>query len=724
MKTLRIFTMFALSCALLSCGNEKDGDVPQLPSPKVIQDEAKTTKTSVAAFWTEVAGAASYNVIFDDQDVVSTTEKEMAWDNLETNSTHTLKVQAVSADKNAFKDSEWSVAVLTTTEDTELDTPFTMSFHDVTFYNAKVTVNAGNYTDKYFFNVTPKVLFDKDYNGDVRAFAEDYIAQVKQLAELSEKTFGDMYLILSYSGKMEGTVPSLASETEYIAIVFGVDINGLITTGVASETFKTEKDPGVQKSDMTFEINVEQPTGTSAIVEVTPSKDDEYYFFTAINKSQLSTTVGGETDEAILNYYSKLFDAHLKDESFEEFASKNFSKGKDSYNFAALPDNSDFLVVAFGVTYHGEICMATTDLARGKEFKTGEGAQKPGEKDIEIVVNKLTATDLEFTVVPSDDNIHFVYEWRSYDEFKGLTDEEIMTKVIKERSGDGYFWLTASKGAMTGHNTNPLTTGKEYIIYAFYVEEDPNNAYSALPASGLFKKIVVPGEGEAQEPALSFTISEDEVTTSSLKATVTPSDATAKYFSYVLEASKCSEKTDEEIVKAVKNGLGYDIYGYEKTGTTVVSQSKLKSNTEYYVVVFGVDPDKDYAATTSVTKRLFKTKVESTTPPSGEKAIDINVKELTANKIAVDFIPGDPDMEYVASIYKAAKFEGMSDEQIIKTVIEDYGYEIYFGLPKGKYNITRDAFSPNTEYVIVAFGVKNGSAITGLFKQSVTTPAE
>ncbi len=690
----------------------------------MIQDEAKTTKTSVAAFWTEVAGAASYNVIFDDRDVVSTTEKEMAWDNLETNSTHTLKVQAVSADKNAFKDSEWSVAVLTTTEDTELDTPFTMSFHDVTFYNAKVTVNAGNYTDKYFFNVTPKVLFDKDYNGDVRAFAEDYIAEVKKLAELSEKTFGDMYLILSYSGKMEGTVPSLASETEYIAIVFGVDINGLITTGVASETFKTEKDPGVQKSDMTFEINVEQPTGTSAIVEVTPSKDDEYYFFTAINKSQLSTTVGGETDEAILNYYSKLFDAHLKDESFEEFASKNFSKGKDSYNFAALPDNSDFLVVAFGVTYHGEICMATTDLAR-KEFKTGEGAQKPGEKDIEIVVNKLTATDLEFTVVPSDDNIHFVYEWRSYDEFKGLTDEEIMTKVIKERSGDGYFWLTASKGAMTGHNTNPLTTGKEYIIYAFYVEEDPNNAYSALPASGLFKKIVVPGEGEAQKPSLSFTISEDEVTTSSLKATVTPSDATAKYFSYVLEASKYSEKTDEEIVKAVKNELGYDILGYEKTGTTVVSSyGKLKSNTEYYVVVFGVDPDKDYAATTSVTKRLFKTKVESTTPPSGEKAIEINVKELTATKISVDFIPGDPDMEYAANVYRAAQFEGMNDEQIIKTVIEDFGDEIYYGLPKGNYNITRDACSPNTEYVIVAFGVKNGSAITGLFKQSVTTPAE
>lgn len=723
MKTLRIFTMFALSCALLSCGNEKDGDVSQLPSPKVIQDEAKTTKTSVAAFWTEVAGASSYNVIFDDQDVVSTTEKEMAWDNLETNSTHTLKVQAVSADKNAFKDSEWSVAVLTTTEDTELDTPFTMSFHDVTFYNAHVTVNVGNYTDKYFFNVTPKVLFDQDYNGDVRAFAEDYIAQVKQLAELSEKTFGDMYLILSYSGKMEGTVPSLASETEYIAVVFGVDINGLITTGVASETFKTEKDPGVQKSDMTFEINVEQPTGTSAVIEVTPSKDDEYYFFTAINKSQLATTVGGDTDEAILNYYSRLFDSYLENETFEDFASKNFSKGKDSYNFAALPDNCDFLVIAFGVTYHGEICMATTDLAR-KEFKTGEGVQKPGEKDIEIVVNKLTATDLEFTVVPSDDNLDFVYEWRSYDDFKGLTDEEIMTKVIKERSGEGYFWLTASKGSMTGHNINPLTTGKEYIIYAFYVEKDPNNAYSAVPASGLFKKIVVPGESEAQEPSLSFTISEDEVTTSSLKATVTPSDATAKYFSYVLEASKYSEKTDEEIVKAVKNELGYDILGYEKTGATAVSKSGLKSNTEYYVVVFGVNPDKDYAATTSVTKRLFKTKVESTTPPSGEKAIDINVKELTATKISVDFVPGDPDMEYVASIYKAAKFEGMSDEQIIKTVIEDYGYEIYFGLPKGKYNITRDAFSPNTEYVIVAFGVKNGSAITGLFKQSVTTPAE
>lgn len=34
MKTLRIFTMFALSCALLSCGNEKDGDVSQLSSQR------------------------------------------------------------------------------------------------------------------------------------------------------------------------------------------------------------------------------------------------------------------------------------------------------------------------------------------------------------------------------------------------------------------------------------------------------------------------------------------------------------------------------------------------------------------------------------------------------------------------------------------------------------------------------------------------------------------
>lgn len=67
------------------------------------------------------------------------------------------------------------------------------------------------------------------------------------------------------------------------------------------------------------------------------------------------------------------------------------------------------------------------------------------------------------------------------------------------------------------------------------------------------------------------------MTTSSLKATVTPSDATVKYFSYVLEASKFSEKTDEEIVNAVKNELGHEILGYEKTGTTVVSQSKLKS---------------------------------------------------------------------------------------------------------------------------------------------------
>lgn len=84
-------------------------------------------------------------------------------------------------------------------------------------------------------------------------------------------------------------------------------------------------------------------------------------------------------------------------------------------------------------------------------------------------------------------------------------------------------------------------------------------------------------------------------------------------------------------------------------------------------------------------------------------------------------------MEYAANVYRAAKFEGMSDEQIIKTVSEEFAYEIVYGagrLPKGNYNKSFVELAANTEYVIVAFGVKNGSVITGLFKQSVTTPAE
>lgn len=707
---------------LFSCKENENESSVQLPAPVVLQDEAKSGATTVAATWTEIPNAISYSVVFDEGEPITISSTEMAWPNLEEKSEHLVKVKALSGNKKKYSDSNWSEVVVLKTIGTSKPSgeAYTISFSNIDFYKADAHIESHLGKD-YFFQVTPKALFDRDYDGEFDNFAADYVAQIKQLAEISEKTFGDMWLAFKYDGSKNNdfTISSLAPETEYIGIAFGVDIDGNITTPCSYETFTTTKDPGYAESEMKFNIGVEFLKETTVKVSVTPTVNDEYYFYAAINKEQLP----GNTDEDIINYYLRVFAQHLDGESFESFAKANLTKGADSYTYSGLPDNAEYVVVAFGVTYHGEMCVATTGLTK-KEFHTGEISTNPDEKEIELSINKLTSTNIEATIIPSDKNKSYLYDFVTFDRFKGLTDEEIMDKVIADRGG--YVWMTATKQNSTYRNVNDLKAGTEYILYAFYIDEVPGNEAAAKASGKLFKTIIVPpaeGGTEPEKPSLTFSISPDEVTATSIKATVTPSDASAKYLSVLVEASKYEGKSDEEIMKGVISDYGYDIYGAEKTGTTTLSSSKCKPETEYLALAFGVDDS--YNANSTLTKRTIETKSDGANPPSEEKTISINVKECTATKIVADFKPSDDTMKYIPTAFKASDIAKLNDSDIISKILEENEYNYYSLAQTGKYTMTRPICTPNTEYVLVAVGVDSTySAITGLFRQEVKTKAE
>lgn len=722
-KNLLLLSVLSLATGVLfSCKENENESSVQLPAPVVLQDEAKSGATTVAATWTEIPNAISYSVVFDEGEPITISSTEMAWPNLGEKSEHLVKVKALSGNKSKYSDSNWSEVVVLKTIGTSKPSgeAYTISFNNIDFYKADAHIESHLGKD-YFFQVTPKALFDRDYDGEFDNFAADYVAQIKQLAELSEKTFGDMWIAFKYDGSKNNdfTISSLAPETEYIGIAFGVDIDGNITTPCSYETFTTTKDPGYAESEMKFDIGVEFLKETTVKVSVTPTVNDEYYFYAAINKEQLP----GNTDEDIINYYLRVFAQHLDGESFESFAKANLTKGADSYTYSGLPDNAEYVVVAFGVTYHGEMCVATTGLTK-KEFHTGEISTNPDEKEIELSINKLTSTNIEATIIPSDKNKSYLYDFVTFDRFKGLTDEEIMNKVIADRGG--YVWMTATKQNTAYRNVNDLKAGTEYILYAFYIDEVPGNEAAAKASGKLFKTIIVPpaeGGTEPEKPSLTFSISPDEITATSIKATVTPSDASAKYLSVLVEASKYEGKSDEEIMKGVISDYGYDIYGAEKTGTTTLSSSKCKPETEYLALAFGVDDS--YNANSSLTKRTIETKSDGTNPPSEEKTISINVKECTANTIVAEFNPSDAGMMYVPTLYKAAAIAELNDSDIIAQILNENQENWYSLAQTGKYKLTRSGCTPNTEYVLVAVGIDStNSAITGLFRQEVKTKAE
>ena len=201
-KNLLLLSVLSLATGVLfSCKENENESSVQLPAPVVLQDEAKSGATTVAATWTEIPNAISYSVVFDEGEPITISSTEMAWPNLEEKSEHLVKVKALSGNKKKYSDSNWSEVVVLKTIGTSKPSgeAYTISFSNIDFYKADAHIESHLGKD-YFFQVTPKALFDRDYDGEFDNFAADYVAQIKQLAELSEKTFGDMWIAFKYDG--------------------------------------------------------------------------------------------------------------------------------------------------------------------------------------------------------------------------------------------------------------------------------------------------------------------------------------------------------------------------------------------------------------------------------------------------------------------------------------------------------------------------------------------
>ena len=126
---------------------------------------------------------------------------------------------------------------------------------------------------------------------------------------------------------------------------------------------------------------------------------------------------------------------------------------------------------------------------------------------------------------------------------------------------------------------------------------------------------------EQPKKDLTFEASVSETTRSSAFVNVTPSDLEAYYLSVVYPASAVEQcETDAELIVKIYAEFAAYAESVDKTFTdymaSVVKKGALENhevkglaqNANYYLLVFGVDSEAEYAATTDVTAVKFKTK--------------------------------------------------------------------------------------------------------------------
>ena len=163
-----------------------------------------------------------------------------------------------------------------------------------------------------------------------------------------------------------------------------------------------------------------------------------------------------------------------------------------------------------------------------------------------------------------------------------------------------------------------------------------------------------PEPGPEQPTALTFEAVVNETTRTSAFITVTPSDLEADYLAVVYPAAAVEQcATDAEIVVKIyaefaayadANGKTFVEYMAEVVKRGALENHEVKGlaqNANYYLLVFGVDAEAEYAATTDVTPVKFKTKDVQ------QSACTFNIKsEVYLTTAALTVTPSDNKQEW------------------------------------------------------------------------------
>ncbi len=155
------------------------------------------------------------------------------------------------------------------------------------------------------------------------------------------------------------------------------------------------------------------------------------------------------------------------------------------------------------------------------------------------------------------------------------------------------------------------------------------------------------------KPELTFELEVTGVSKTDATFSVTPSNLEADYFVVVLDAKTVeSYSADAEVIAKIyadvkayaeANGTTFEAYMSDKVRRGKLENHEvenLKVDTNYYLLVFGVDAQDGYATTSELFKQAFKTDANSQTPPTSSCTFDLKAN-VNLTSVAITVKPSD-----------------------------------------------------------------------------------
>ena len=571
----------------------------------------------------------------------------------------------------------------------------------------------------------------------------------KQSVEVSAEG-GEFTVNYTIENAVEGVTLAVTEDVEWIsdvevaesAISFAVAANDLEVareatlnveyTGAEARTIavaQAAKSVAPTPELATITLEVENVIWNNADVTVTPSEDVEYILGVMTKEDfasyaeDIESLVAARVEEwkeTAQEYqdmgYDDPWQYYLKNE--QRSGERTYSVKYDSlYNMSW---DTEYVVYCFGMDDEGE----QTAYVVVEEFRTE--APVPTSNTFTITIGETTKTSVEFTVEPTTDDPYYVTietvdvlapygpdKEQSYEDMvRYLTPEYDMT--IEQRTFTGKQTLYNSD---LGKSVNSFKT---YRVVVWGFENGPTT------------DVYMSEEFNPTDPVIDFepAIYVDEYNHRKVIYSVVP-NSSATYYHALHTAAEVGQDGGAALAASLIEG---NINANLISGS-VQKEVEVQAESDYYVVVFGYNPD-----TKSMTSEVFLSEL-ITTPaePQAAPALDVEVTNLAWNGADIYVIPNS-DFRYYYECRTKAEFNeyyGSADafyEKVYAGWESDaasYGYDVatvaswYTNEGSGVADIGRLTW--NTEYVFAIFGVgadgtRNTDVILKEFK--TLTPAQ
>lgn len=355
----------------------------------------------------------------------------------------------------------------------------------------------------------------------------------------------------------------------------------------------------------------------------------------------------------------------------------------------------------------------------------------PENREFQFTNKSVTHTTLSVDIVPQDkeleyvvlfaDKKHFVANGidtreelvaddlamlRDYANYYGITIREFL---------EGMKWLV--KGDKLSYTVTNLYPATDYVVYCYGVEIDGDNLEATTP---ICYEIVTTSAPELQDVSFDITTN---INGNSVAVTITPENYDGLYYSYIVpesdnyylpEGMELNEdyishyrNTTLNTFNELINNQGIPANQFCHSGVATINE-RLNPNTNYMVICFAVSKDQTPILCSEPEVAYFAT-LESN---KSDLSIKIEVTDITQYNAMLSVTPSKKGEEYACVFLSASQLPPYQSEyEQMMFIIENFDPAIF----SAPFSEALKPLMPDTEYVVIAFGIENNLPTTDMF---------